>query len=233
SELFQEDLYPDTTAEEHAITADDWINGADANPTLVSMRDFDTRTPAQTVSSVGSSGGGGGGGGSAKQEVVFGKSSAATTKTQQNSARDANPSSTQSSPQKGGNGHLHQQPSSQHADNELIEKMCEEMRRIKIINDIEPTQELQQQSNQTQQPSSPSSPVPSSSTTATNQQISSKLNEIFVRMGDFDKRLQFVEKTLQNLIASSTLSSTTSGQLSSTNQEPSIVEDEPDDGLQN
>ncbi|CAF4661918.1 unnamed protein product, partial [Rotaria magnacalcarata] len=35
SELFQDDLYPDTAAEEHAITADEWINGKDANPKLV------------------------------------------------------------------------------------------------------------------------------------------------------------------------------------------------------
>ncbi|CAF4326723.1 unnamed protein product, partial [Rotaria magnacalcarata] len=39
SELFQDDLYPDTAAEEHAITADEWINGKDANPKLISVRD--------------------------------------------------------------------------------------------------------------------------------------------------------------------------------------------------
>ncbi|CAF3224206.1 unnamed protein product [Rotaria socialis] len=38
SELFQDDLYPDTAAEEHAITADEWINGKDANPKLISVR---------------------------------------------------------------------------------------------------------------------------------------------------------------------------------------------------
>ncbi|CAF1589274.1 unnamed protein product [Rotaria sp. Silwood1] len=40
SELFQDDLYPDTAAEEHAITADEWINGVDADPKLISIRDL-------------------------------------------------------------------------------------------------------------------------------------------------------------------------------------------------
>ena len=35
SELFQEDLYPDTAAEEAAISAEEWFNGKDANPILV------------------------------------------------------------------------------------------------------------------------------------------------------------------------------------------------------
>jgi hypothetical protein len=33
--LFQDDLYPDTAAVEHAVSADEWINGADVNPKLV------------------------------------------------------------------------------------------------------------------------------------------------------------------------------------------------------
>lgn len=36
SELFQDDLYPDTAAEEYAITADQWAAGEDAQPKLVS-----------------------------------------------------------------------------------------------------------------------------------------------------------------------------------------------------
>lgn len=38
SELFQEDLYPDTLSDEHAITAEEWIEGADAEPILVSLK---------------------------------------------------------------------------------------------------------------------------------------------------------------------------------------------------
>lgn len=38
SELFQEDLYPDTVSEESANTAEDWFGGADAEPILVSLK---------------------------------------------------------------------------------------------------------------------------------------------------------------------------------------------------
>ncbi|XP_055689306.1 coronin-6 isoform X1 [Lutzomyia longipalpis] len=39
SELFQEDLYPDTISDEAAITAEEWSAGKDADPTLVSLKD--------------------------------------------------------------------------------------------------------------------------------------------------------------------------------------------------
>nr|XP_040222066.2 coronin-1A isoform X1 [Anopheles coluzzii]XP_040222067.2 coronin-1A isoform X1 [Anopheles coluzzii]XP_040222068.2 coronin-1A isoform X1 [Anopheles coluzzii]XP_040222069.2 coronin-1A isoform X1 [Anopheles coluzzii]XP_040222070.2 coronin-1A isoform X1 [Anopheles coluzzii]XP_049463252.1 coronin-1A isoform X1 [Anopheles coluzzii]XP_049463253.1 coronin-1A isoform X1 [Anopheles coluzzii]XP_049463254.1 coronin-1A isoform X1 [Anopheles coluzzii] len=39
SELFQEDLYPDTLADEASISAEDWISGADADPQLISLKD--------------------------------------------------------------------------------------------------------------------------------------------------------------------------------------------------
>jgi len=39
SELFQEDLYPDTAAQEAAISAEDWFAGRDADPVLMSLRD--------------------------------------------------------------------------------------------------------------------------------------------------------------------------------------------------
>lgn len=39
SELFQEDLYPDTPGDTAAITAEEWINGTDAEPLLISLRD--------------------------------------------------------------------------------------------------------------------------------------------------------------------------------------------------
>lgn len=38
SELFQEDLYPDTLADEASISAEDWISGVDADPQLVSLK---------------------------------------------------------------------------------------------------------------------------------------------------------------------------------------------------
>lgn len=38
SELFQEDLYPDTLSDEAAISAEDWIGGADSDPSLVSLK---------------------------------------------------------------------------------------------------------------------------------------------------------------------------------------------------
>lgn len=38
SELFQEDLYPDTPGDVPALTAEEWFGGKDENPILVSMR---------------------------------------------------------------------------------------------------------------------------------------------------------------------------------------------------
>lgn len=38
SELFQEDLYPDTLADEASISAETWISGVDADPQLVSLK---------------------------------------------------------------------------------------------------------------------------------------------------------------------------------------------------
>lgn len=38
SELFQEDLYPDTLSDEAAITAEEWIEGSDGEPILVSLK---------------------------------------------------------------------------------------------------------------------------------------------------------------------------------------------------
>ena len=39
SELFQDDLYPDTAAQEAAMTADEWLDGRNARPVLMSLRD--------------------------------------------------------------------------------------------------------------------------------------------------------------------------------------------------
>lgn len=38
SELFQEDLYPDTPGDVPALSAEEWFAGKDENPILVSMR---------------------------------------------------------------------------------------------------------------------------------------------------------------------------------------------------
>lgn len=38
SELFQEDLYPDTLSDEAAITAEEWIGGKDEDPCLISLK---------------------------------------------------------------------------------------------------------------------------------------------------------------------------------------------------
>lgn len=38
SELFQEDLYPDTLSDEAAITAEEWVAGQDSDPCLISLK---------------------------------------------------------------------------------------------------------------------------------------------------------------------------------------------------
>lgn len=38
SELFQEDLFPDTQGDEPSLTADEWLEGKDADPKLISLR---------------------------------------------------------------------------------------------------------------------------------------------------------------------------------------------------
>lgn len=38
SELFQEDLYPDTVSDEHALTVEEWSDGKDADPLLASLK---------------------------------------------------------------------------------------------------------------------------------------------------------------------------------------------------
>ena len=37
SELFQDDLYPDTASDEPSLTAEEWIEGHNTKPTLVSQ----------------------------------------------------------------------------------------------------------------------------------------------------------------------------------------------------
>lgn len=39
SELFQEDLYPDTPGDTAAISAEEWEGGSDVEPILISLRD--------------------------------------------------------------------------------------------------------------------------------------------------------------------------------------------------
>lgn len=40
SELFQEDLYPDTLSDEASLTADEWMAGEDAEPCTMSLKVF-------------------------------------------------------------------------------------------------------------------------------------------------------------------------------------------------
>eukprot|EP00058_Branchiostoma_floridae_P026551 XP_002612042.1 hypothetical protein BRAFLDRAFT_127249 [Branchiostoma floridae] len=48
SELFQEDLYPDTASQVPALSADEWIEGKNADPNLMSIRDeFASVLPAK------------------------------------------------------------------------------------------------------------------------------------------------------------------------------------------
>ncbi|CAF0940629.1 unnamed protein product [Adineta ricciae] len=103
SELFQDDLYPDTAAEEHAITADEWIAGQDADPKLISMRDLHSGTKSAQSSTTSSP--------SPAKEVVFGKTGLAAKpseprptnnsvpKSDTNSVHSTKPPSTTSSPQ--------------------------------------------------------------------------------------------------------------------------------------
>lgn len=39
SDLFQDDLYPDTAGPEPALEADEWLSGKDVEPILISLRD--------------------------------------------------------------------------------------------------------------------------------------------------------------------------------------------------
>lgn len=39
SELFQEDLYPDTIGDESACTCEEWVGGKDVDPILISLKD--------------------------------------------------------------------------------------------------------------------------------------------------------------------------------------------------
>ncbi|CAF3200335.1 unnamed protein product [Rotaria socialis] len=118
SELFQEDLYPDTAAEEHAITADDWIDGKDSHPRLVSVRDLHAGVKSQ--SNANSAGLAAGHATQHKQEIVFGKSS-------------TNQKTSPTSPQTNANNGGASVQQGQHVDNEFLEKLVEEMRRVKII----------------------------------------------------------------------------------------------------
>eukprot|EP00918_Siedleckia_nematoides_P082218 GHVU01180230.1.p1 GENE.GHVU01180230.1~~GHVU01180230.1.p1 ORF type:complete len:526 (+),score=58.40 GHVU01180230.1:133-1710(+) len=54
SELFQDDLYPDTISDIPAITAEEWIEGKDAEPLLMSMREgYKSATNSSTTTKLG------------------------------------------------------------------------------------------------------------------------------------------------------------------------------------
>lgn len=50
SELFQEDLYPDTLGDQPALTAEEWHEGKDAEPLLISLKDGYRPPESKTVS---------------------------------------------------------------------------------------------------------------------------------------------------------------------------------------
>lgn len=45
SELFQDDLFPDTQGDEPSLTADEWLEGKDADPKLISLKPGDSGAP--------------------------------------------------------------------------------------------------------------------------------------------------------------------------------------------
>ncbi|XP_041456769.1 coronin-1A-like [Lytechinus variegatus] len=53
SELFQDDIYPDTLANEYAVQACDWFNGEDGTPKYMSMHQFFKEKESSTSSSGG------------------------------------------------------------------------------------------------------------------------------------------------------------------------------------
>lgn len=56
SELFQEDLYPDTAAQEAAISAEEWFAGRDADPVLMALREvFQASQPNKDNKTTGAS----------------------------------------------------------------------------------------------------------------------------------------------------------------------------------
>jgi len=48
SELYQADLYPDTASDEPAVSAEEWVNGKNAKPKTMSMKEFFVETVRET-----------------------------------------------------------------------------------------------------------------------------------------------------------------------------------------
>lgn len=56
SELFQEDLYPDTLSDEAATTAEEWFAGSEAEPILVSLKVSNVRKVCRDLNRLSTSG---------------------------------------------------------------------------------------------------------------------------------------------------------------------------------
>lgn len=48
SELFQEDLFPDTQGDEPSLTSDEWLEGQDADPKKISLRPGGDKASSKT-----------------------------------------------------------------------------------------------------------------------------------------------------------------------------------------
>lgn len=54
SELFQEDLFPDTQGDEPSLTSEQWVSGTNADPVLISLREkFEGKSVTSTKKKTG------------------------------------------------------------------------------------------------------------------------------------------------------------------------------------
>lgn len=146
SELFQEDLYPDTLADEASISAEDWIGGADADPQLISLKGgyvsqaqstqltvtkksnvLDKMAPKAGV------GGGGGGGGGPKSALSAPGSAGASANGSPVTVNNGTSGGGSTSPANNGTQQITIGGVSEQQFGELRTKFEEEFRKLKAI----------------------------------------------------------------------------------------------------
>merc|ERR550534_1158745 len=106
SEIFQEDLYPDTFGDTPALQADEWFEGKDAPPNLISMRNFLAPSSTPKIQVVGAkpnllaqlAGGGGGGGGGGSSSKPDNKPATPVNVAAKNAANSSSPATNSPSP---------------------------------------------------------------------------------------------------------------------------------------